>query len=107
MSLAEYEVSWDFFQCGEGVNGGFEFPCNVCQYNKKGQREFPCKFCGHNICAVDFYQCRTCGKLKEKHGHDDTGLFIAGETIGPICRDCYDTIVDDVSKMFPNQKTAE
>ena len=98
MSLTEYAVGEDFFQCSDNADFivDFDFPCCCCRNNSKKETEFPCKFCGHNINFVEHYQCRICGDMVEG-SYSDTDDYLAPATksrFGPLCPECMENIRD-------------
>ena len=98
MSIDEYGVNNDYFQCAE-IGGLLCFPCCACKFKEKDSSEMPCRYCGHNTAADDCYNCCLCGELQDGHPYEK-GLFIAKDTparVGPMCLTCYLTISSSVA----------
>ena len=97
MSLIEYAVGEDFFQCSDNADFivDFDFPCCCCRNNSKEETGFPCKFCGHNLNSVEHYQCRICGEFVEGD-YRDNDAYISPKKIkfGPLCPECIKNIRD-------------
>jgi hypothetical protein len=100
MSLEEYThgIVNDLFQC-KPINGGLDFPCIMCVHSQGEPDDYPCKFCGHNENSTEFFHCALCCNPVE--GNMATaGLYLAKNTpaeIGPMCKTCWNTIVDDAT----------
>ena len=95
MSIQEYVVADDFFQCNEDDIVGIDFPCCCCTHEKRAADEYPCKFCGHNLNFVDHYQCVLCGEMIEGNPDKDRA-YLAPATksrLGPVCKVCRDNLV--------------
>jgi hypothetical protein len=93
MSIADYQVPNDFFDCEQLSDHGLDFPCCVCAHKKNSHGDLPCKYCGHNDSAQECHYCPLCGELQDGSARD--GFSIAKDTpaeIRGLCWSCYGVI---------------
>jgi hypothetical protein len=96
MSIQEYAVPNDFFQCQEiKYSNELIFPCCVCRNKKNAHREdYPCKYCGHNHSRIESFQCLLCGERQDGNMNRDGKTIAAGTPaeIRGLCVTCFNII---------------